>query len=238
MKTLYESIIDDDEKVVNDTFTNTDMYLVKSWCEKNLFGVIDENYSLDRNLRIICCPRKNIIVNCEEKIPKYIKFGYIKHGLFISSEALFSMTQDQLPEMVGSLYIRGKIVSNHAFTIKVIDNLAFQDQPSNLQLNSLKIIYGDNLNRKTFTLGTAFTRISTDNLRNITLEGTNDCKIEIRNTPAATEIRANLKKLNNEELQKYLNDIFKNMPNVRIVTLSARIKLFRDITTGVWTVSY
>lgn len=241
MKSLYESILGSTK--------SGKIQMIKDWCDENITCIgmpgDDSNpYKIDDDGKIIPSYPGNPI-NLKywngKSIPSCIKFGDFGRGSFFSADALNELKSEQLPDNCSVFYISGKIGTIPSRRIKAqfgIDINEYHQKLTNIE--KLEIECSSKNNRKP-TVDIAYTNVKLNDVLNITVIG-DIYRLDISNTPAAKELLKIFKKqesksepdLNRGFISKELNEMFKNFPELRYITVSSRTSIEHNQKTDRW----
>jgi hypothetical protein len=241
MISLYESILGSTKA--------GKIQVIKDWCEEYLTGVSRPgdgpiSYELDNNDKIIPAYPGNPI-NLKywngEPIPSCIKFGDFGRGSFFSSDALNELKSEQLPDNCSVFYISGKIGTIPSRRIKAQFGLSLNEYPQKLNKIEPFEIECSSLNGRKPIIDISLSNVKLKDVLNITVIG-DIYKLDISNTPAAKELIKIFKKqesksepdLNRGFISKELNEMFKNFPELRFISVSSRTSLEHNPKTDKW----
>jgi hypothetical protein len=241
MKSLYESILGSTK--------SGKIQLIKDWCEENLTSISlpgDNSvpYKLDSNDRIIPSYPGNPI-NLKywggRSIPSCVKFGDFGKGNFFSDTALTELKNEQLPENCSVIYISGKIGTIPSRRIKAQFGLSLNEYPQKLNKIEEFEIECSSLNGRKPVIDISLSNVKLSDVLNITVIG-DIYRLDISNTPAAKELLKIFKKqesksepdLNRGFISKELNEMFKNFPELRYITVSSRTSIEHNQKTDRW----
>lgn len=240
MKSLYESILSSTKA--------GKIQVIKDWCDENLTflsfpGDDSKPYEIDNNGKIIPSYPGNPI-NLKywngKSIPSCVKFGDLGKGNFFSDTALTELKNEQLPENCSVFYISGKIGKIPSRKIKAQFGLSLNEYPQKLtNIEKLEIECSTKNNRKP-VIDISHSNIKLKDILNISVIG-DIYSLNIKKTPASEEIRKELKKLDKKGLKTgeclypdYLDDLFKNFPELRYIEIGERTRLEHNPKTGKW----
>lgn len=247
MKNLYdyikESILDDMETSINKMDSDLKRTMILNWAKENLSRPDDdtEYFDLDNNYKIINKPKRNLsFPNKDIDIPEYIKFGNITQNIYFGDSVLNNITQEQLPTCESIIYINGKIktIPSFIYTCNGFYIHMNSNDLKNIKPITLKMKSKEEYSKPRISLDN--TKIQLSDLLNIKVEG-EVYSLYIKRTPAAEQIKKEIKKLDNKGKKtgeclyaKYLDDLFKNFPGLRFVYLSDRTTLEHNPKTLSW----
>lgn len=238
MKTLYESILGSTK--------SGKIQLIKDWCEENLLGT---SFSAplyiinDENKIVPGYPGNSINLKSwnGKPIPSCVKFGDFGKGNFFSDTALTELKNEQLPENCSAFYISGKIGTIPSRRIKAQFGLSLNEYPQKLNKIEELEIECSSINGRKPVIDISYSNVKLSDVLNITVIG-DIYRLDISNTPAAKELLKIFKKqesksepdLNRGFISKELNDMFKNFPELRYITVSSRTSIEHNQKTDRW----
>ena len=241
MKTLYESILGSTK--------SGKFQMIKDWCDENITCIgmpgDDSNpYKLDNDGKIIpSYPGNPINLKYwnEKPIPSYIKFGDFGKGNFFSDTALAELKNEQLPENCSVFFISGKIGTIPSRRIKAQFGLSLNEYPQKLTNIEKLEIECSSLNGRKPSIDISLSNVKLKDVLNITVIG-DIYRLDISNTPAAKELLKIFKKqesksepdLNRGFISNELNEMFKNFPELRFISVSSRTSLEHNPKTDRW----
>lgn len=241
MKSLYESILGSTKA--------GKIQVIKDWCYENITCIgmpgDDSNpYKIEDDGKIIPSYPGNPI-NLKywngKSIPSCIKFGDFGRGSFFSADALTELKNEQLPDNCSVIYISGKIGTIPSRRIKAQFGLSLNEYPQMLNKIEPFEIECSSLNGRKPSIDISVSNVKLKDVLNITVIG-DIYKLDISNTPAAKELIKIFKKqeskseldLNRGFISKELNEMFKNFPELRYITVSSRTSIEHNQKTDRW----
>ena len=241
MISLYESILGSTK--------SGKIQMIKDWCDENITCIgmpgDDSNpYKIDDDGKIIPSYPGNPI-NLKywdgKSIPSYIKFGDFGRGNFFSDTALTELKNEQLPDNCSVFYISGKIGTIPSRRIKAQFGLSLNEYSQKLNKIEEFEIECSSLNGRKPLIDISLSNVKLKDVLNITIIG-DIYRLDISNTPAAKELLKIFKKqesksepdLNRGFISKELNDMFKNFPELRYITVSSRTSIEHNQKTDRW----
>ena len=232
MKSLKESILSS-TKTGKEGISD----LIEKWC-KNHMKFSKDTYSFTKDNKIVNKGVYDIIVtDINENIPHYINFGKLSGNFILHDEAINYFNQEQLPK--GSyafyIYINKDIEITKSFKYNVKNGFQISNEYSRKNIkNGIKIIEPIEINfpNKDFTfISIENTKIDISSIQNIK---SNNKSLFISGTPAALTLSNKVRMLKKDKyaFYKYMNDTFKNMPDLNWIKYGDGRDLKKSIEDG------
>lgn len=234
MKTIKESILSSTKSGKNS--------IIKQWCDeyidpRHYSGV---PYIITPDGKITESYKGNGIALRRDikEVPSCIKFGSM-FGSFHVKNNIDKFTSEQLPEETENIFFDGDVIIKD-MTLKSDRGLYFSSHhKGKFEIKNVKCrFFGDRKNRIIkASICCENLPISLNDLMEFSFEeGSIIYRLNIIKTPAAEEIKKEIKKLKKKDNQidDYLNGLFGSWPGLRFVELSARQKLEHSQVTGKW----
>ena len=236
MKTLKESILSS-TKTGKEGISD----LIEKWCKKHI-AYSNGTYLFTKDNKIVNKYIYDIVVkDINENVPHYINFGKLKGGFVLHDEAINYFNQEQLPEesYAFHIYINNDIEITNSFKYNVKNRFQIENEYSRKNIkNGIKIIKPIEINfpNKDFTLiNIENTKIDISSIQNIK---SNNKSLFILGTPAALTLshKVVMLKKNKEAFYKYMNETFKNMPDLNWINygVGAHLKKCNEDGKIIW----
>ena len=232
MKSLKESILSS-TKTGKEGISD----LIEKWCKKHI-EYSKDTYSFTKDNKIVNKGVYDIVVNdIYENVPHYINFGKLKGSFILHDEAINYFNQEQLPKESYALYIyiNNDIEITKSFKYNVKNGFQISNEYSRKNIkNGVKIIEPIEINfpNKDFTfISIENTKIDISSIQNIK---SNNKSLFISGTPAALTLSHKVRMLKNNKyaFYKYMNDTFKNMPDLNWIKYGDGRDLKKSIEDG------
>ncbi len=225
MKTLKESILSS-TKTGKEGISD----LIEKWCKKHI-EYSKDTYSITKDNKIVNKHVYDIVVkDIYENVPHYINFGKLRGGFILHDEAINYFNQEQLPEesYAFHIYINNDIEITKSFNYNVERGFQISNEYSRKNIkNGIKIIKPIEINfpNRDFTyIKMENTKIDISSIQNIK---SNNKSLFILGTPAALTLshKVIMLKKNKEAFYKYMNETFKNMPDLNWINYGVGVHL-------------
>jgi hypothetical protein len=225
MKTLKESILSS-TKTGKEGISD----LIEKWCKKHI-EFSKDTYSFTKDNKIVNKDIYDIIVtDINENIPHYINFGKLRGNFILHDEAINYFNQEQLPEESYAfyIYINNDIEITKSFKYNVKNGFQISNEYSRKNIkNGIKIIEPIEINfpNKDYTyIKIENTKIDISSIQNIK---SNNKSLFISGTSAALTLSHKVRMLekNKDAFYKYMNETFKNMPNLNWINYGVGVHL-------------
>ena len=233
MISLFESIL---------SSTKSGAYsIIKKWCQENLRsmknGEDEHGWMIDGDMKITNWTngKSTNALNVENSktgpVPSYIKFAEELKGSFFVGQLLNWLKPEQLPKHVGLLYISGLTGKIPTFSMECKHGIYVIDKTEKLKHIDPIYIQSSTDGGQKPIYDFNDTQIDFESIQNIHVEG-DIYKLGIKNTPAAEEIKKQIKKCKKADekygtntLEEYLESVFGHLPGLRFIELSARTSI-------------
>lgn len=204
--------------------------LIEKWCKKHIAYSKDTYLSTKDNKIVNKHIYDIVVIDINENVPHYINFGKLKGGFVLHDEAINYFNQEQLPKesYAFHIYINNDIEITKSFKYNVERGFQIANEYSRKTVkNGIKIIEPIEINfpNKDYTyIKMENTKIDISSIQNIK---SNNKSLFILGTPAALTLshKVIMLKKNKEAFYKYMNDTFKNMPDLNWIIYGVGVHL-------------
>lgn len=234
MKTIKESIL-------SSTKSGKDL-IIKQWCDEYIDPrhFSGEPYIITPDGKITESYKGNGIALYKDikEVPSCIKFGSM-FGSFHIKNNIDKFTSEQLPDETDNIFVDGDAIIKD-MTLKSNKGLYFVSlHKGKIEIKNVKCNFSGDRKNKLIkpSICCENSTVSLNDLMEFSFEeGSTIYRLNIIKTPAAEEIKKEIKKLKKKDNQidDYLNNLFGSWPGIRFVELSVRQKLELSQVTGKW----